>query len=69
MKGLYDFAAAAAHRLGKDGYAAGKYPYVGVMHELYHSPKGSYETIYRNFRPWGLGEWDYLMYTLEYGSC
>ncbi|TVY86774.1 Monooxygenase [Lachnellula willkommii] len=55
VKGLHDFAATAAHRLGQDRYTAGKYPYVGVMHELYHAPKGSYETIYGNFRPWGLG--------------
>ncbi|KAF2248048.1 hypothetical protein BU26DRAFT_595898 [Trematosphaeria pertusa] len=55
LKGLHAFAAAAAHRVGQDGYNAGKYPYVGVMHELYHAPKGCYETIYGNFREWGLG--------------
>lgn len=26
-----------------------KYPYVGVIHETYHAPKGHHEAIYRNF--------------------
>ena len=56
VAGLHAFAACAAHRVGQDAWLAGKSPYLGVMHELYHSPKGHNEAIYGNFRKWGLGE-------------
>ena len=56
LKGLQAFATSSAHRLGQDAYIAKKFPYMGVMHETYHSPKGSWETIYDNVPPLGLGE-------------
>ena len=55
LKGLQAFATSFAHRLGQDAYIAKKFPYMGVMHETYHSPKGSWETIYDNVPPLGLG--------------
>ena len=28
------------------------------MHEVYAAPKGHWENIYNNFKPFGMGEWD-----------
>jgi hypothetical protein len=42
--------------LGQKNWIAGKYPYVGVMHETYHAPKGHHEELYGNYRRWGLGK-------------
>ena len=56
LKGLQDFATSSAHRLGQNAYLAKKFPYMGIMHETYHSPKGSWETIYDNMPPIGFGE-------------
>ncbi|KAL8709197.1 MAG: hypothetical protein Q9220_006077 [cf. Caloplaca sp. 1 TL-2023] len=55
LKGLQEFSTTAAHRLGQSNYNANKYPYMGIMHETYYSPKGCWETIYDDFTPWGLG--------------
>lgn len=55
LKGLQEFATSSAHRLGQNAYLTKKFPYMGVMHETYHSPKGSWETIYDNVPPLGLG--------------
>ncbi|KAL9132083.1 MAG: hypothetical protein Q9217_000119 [Psora testacea] len=54
LKGLQKFSASAAHRLGQNNYNAKKYPYMGIMHETFYSPKGCWETIYDEFPPWGL---------------
>ncbi|KAL8789197.1 MAG: hypothetical protein Q9213_001304 [Squamulea squamosa] len=48
LKGLQEFSASAAHRLGQNNYYANKYPYMGIMHETFYSPKGCWETIYGN---------------------
>lgn len=56
LKGLQAFATSSAHRLGQDAYDAKKFPYMGVMHETYYSPKGSWETTYDNVPPLGFGE-------------
>ena len=56
LKGLQEFATSSAHRLGQNAYLAKKFPYMGIMHETYHSPKGSWETIYDNMPPTGFGE-------------
>ena len=56
LKGLQKFATSSAHRLGQNAYLTNKFPYMGIMHETYHSPKGSWETIYDNIPPLGLGE-------------
>jgi len=57
LKGLQEFATSSAHLSGQNAYLKKKYPYMGVMHETYHSPKGSWETIYDNVPPLGLGKW------------
>ena len=59
LKGLQEFASSSAHRVGQNGYLAKRYPYMGIMHETYHSPKGSWETIYDNVPPLGLGKSTY----------
>ena len=56
LKGLQEFATSSAHRLGQNAYLAKKFPYMGIMHETYHSPNGSWETIYDNMPPTGFGE-------------
>lgn len=56
LEGLRDFAAGDAHRVGWNNYVAKKYPNLGVMHETYSVPAGSWETIYHNFHRFGLGE-------------
>ncbi|KAL8769776.1 MAG: hypothetical protein Q9209_004392 [Squamulea sp. 1 TL-2023] len=55
LKGLQEFSASAAHRLGQNNYHANKYPYMGIMHETFYSPKGCWETIYGDFPAWGFG--------------
>ncbi|KAF2006388.1 hypothetical protein P154DRAFT_518008 [Amniculicola lignicola CBS 123094] len=55
VKGLHSFATCAEHRVVWDGYKGGKYPYIGIFHELYHVPKGSMEAIYGDFPKYGLG--------------
>ena len=56
LKGLQGFATSSAHSIGQNAYLKKKFPYMGVMHETYHSPKGSWETIYDNMPPNGLGK-------------
>ena len=55
LKGLQQFSHSAVHRLGRDNYNARKYPYMGIMHETFHAPKGCWETLYEDFPRWGLG--------------
>lgn len=57
LRGLHEFSASAAHRLGQTKYNAKKYPYMGIMHETFYAPRGCWETIYDEFPPWGLGQW------------
>ncbi|MCJ1455811.1 hypothetical protein MMC28_006167, partial [Mycoblastus sanguinarius] len=54
LKGLQAFATSSAHRLGQNAYLRKEYPYMGIMHETFHSPNGSWETIYDNVPPLGL---------------
>ena len=72
LKGLQSFATSSAHSLGRNAYLKKKFPYMGVMHETYHSPKGAWETIYDNVPPLGLGKWTDLSPSparhREYGS-
>lgn len=55
-KGLQAFASSPTHLLGQKNYLAKKYPYLGIMHEMYYSPKGCWETIYNDCPPMGLGQ-------------
>ncbi|MCJ1349564.1 hypothetical protein MMC31_007805 [Peltigera leucophlebia] len=61
LKGLQAFATSSAHRLGQNAYRKKQFPYMGIMHETYHSPKGSWETIYDNVPPLGLGKAKYVI--------
>lgn len=65
LKGLQEFATSSAHSLGQNAYLKKKYPYMGVMHETYHSPKGSWETIYDNVPRLGLGKWSFRSCSIE----
>lgn len=56
LKALQEFATSSAHRLGQDAYLRKKFPYMGIMHETYNSPKGSWETISDNVPPLGFGK-------------
>ncbi|MCJ1462835.1 hypothetical protein MMC07_001438 [Pseudocyphellaria aurata] len=61
LKGLQGFATSSAHRLGQNAYLKKRFPYMGIMHETYHSPKGSWETIYDNTPPLGFGKAKYVI--------
>ena len=52
---LQKFATSVSHRLGQNAYGTGRYNHVGIMHETYKVPKGSWESVYLNMRPFGLG--------------
>ena len=56
LEGLQAFAASTAHRFGEINYQKKKYPFLGVMHETFHAPKGCWETINYNMPPWGLAK-------------
>ena len=56
LRGLQGFSTSSAHGLGQNSYLKKQFPYMGIMHETYHSPKGSWETIYDNTPPLGFGE-------------
>ncbi|KAF2872105.1 hypothetical protein BDV95DRAFT_492969 [Massariosphaeria phaeospora] len=58
LDGLHDFAHAKAHRSGWLWWERGaekKYKHLGIMHELYEVPAGSWETISANFKPFAFG--------------
>ncbi|KAK3208784.1 hypothetical protein GRF29_77g1987749 [Pseudopithomyces chartarum] len=52
---LQKFATSVSHRLGQTAYGTSRYNHVGIMHETYKAPKGSWESVYLNMRPFGLG--------------
>ncbi|KAF1950140.1 hypothetical protein CC80DRAFT_554600 [Byssothecium circinans] len=60
LAGLQKFAECPAHRIGWDAFNANKYPYMGMMHECYHAPKGHWETIYHNMRPFGMADMSFV---------
>jgi hypothetical protein len=55
LEGLHTFSTSAAHRVGEVNYHKNNYEYLGIMHETFHAPKGSWETMNFNMPPWGLG--------------
>ena len=57
MEHLQAFAIGPAHRKGWDLYTATtkQNPHIGIMHETYAVPKGYWETVYLNFKPFGFG--------------
>ncbi|MCJ1317951.1 hypothetical protein MMC15_003278 [Xylographa vitiligo] len=62
---LHDFARGGPHRAGWDWYSsvAKKYPYIGIGHEMYSVPKGHWENIYCNLRPFGMGQTRHIDYS------
>lgn len=57
MESLQAFANGPVHKKGLVWYmktALKEYPGIGIMHETYHIPKGHWETIMFNMRPFGL---------------
>jgi hypothetical protein len=61
LAGLHAFAHAEAHKEGWvwwDRGAGKKYPHIGIAHEVYEVPAGSWENIYHNFRPFGMCKLD-----------
>ncbi|CAI6330941.1 unnamed protein product [Periconia digitata] len=56
IQGLRNFAAGDAHRKGWSAYVANKFPNLGIMHETYCAPEGSWENIYYSWPPFGFGE-------------
>ena len=55
---LHAFAHGPTHRLGWNWWVTEnqKYPHIGIMHETYAVPENSWENIYQNFQPFGMGE-------------
>jgi hypothetical protein len=55
---LEAFAQSDVHRVGLEMFNKGrkKNPHCGLLHEMYAVPKGHWETIYANFKPFGLGK-------------
>ncbi|KAI9151389.1 Monooxygenase [Paramyrothecium foliicola] len=50
------FAHDVLHRKGWSWYKKGKYPYLGVFHEVYDVPAQNWENIYANMQPTLLGD-------------
>ena len=61
---LHAFAQGDVHRAGWDWWNGNKkYPHIGIQHEMYYAPRGHWENIAYNFRPFGFGR-----LILNYGS-
>ena len=70
MDQLHDFARGGPHQAGWEWYSsvAKKYPYIGIGHEMYSVPKGHWENIYSNLRPFGMGK-SYTISCLDLDWC
>ena len=58
VEALRAFAQGPAHRAGWDWWnkVTRSHPHLGIMHEVFAAPKGHWENIYINFKPFGMGE-------------
>lgn len=59
LEGLHKFAHAETHMKGQLWWEKGamdQFPHIGVMHETYEVPKGNWENVFHNFRPFGICE-------------
>ncbi|KAI4158534.1 MAG: hypothetical protein L6R39_000512 [Caloplaca ligustica] len=58
LEDLHLFASGETHRSGWDWYnrEQKRYPHIGIQHETYLAPKGHWENIAYNFRPFGIGK-------------
>jgi len=55
IESLHKWAAGNVHRPAEIWWAREGKDYMGIFHETYVVPKGSWETIYHNMEPFGLG--------------
>jgi hypothetical protein len=68
IKGLHEFARCTAHRAGQRAYLKdNKFPYIGIMHELYFARADATETLYDRFPPFGLGRFNRVLLILSAG--
>ena len=58
VESLHTFAQGPTHRAGWDWWnrTEKQLAHIGIMHEVYAAPKGHWENIYNNFKPFGMGE-------------
>jgi len=58
IRDLHDFAHGPTHRKAWDWWNSitKTHPYLSIMHEMYHSPKGHWENIFINNHPTGIGK-------------
>lgn len=65
---LHKFAHGTSHRNGWNWWnrTLKDHPYLSIMHEVYQVPKSSWESIYINFHPSGLGK--YLLEQSSFGK-
>ena len=60
LPSLYAFAHSQSHRDVWDWWNSnlkgGRIPHLGIFHEVYAVPKGHWENIYVNYRPFGMGK-------------
>ncbi|CAG8951369.1 hypothetical protein HYFRA_00007281 [Hymenoscyphus fraxineus] len=58
LEHLQAFAKSPVHQKGLNLFYEGqkKHPHLGIMHETYSVPKGHWETVYHNFKPFGFGQ-------------
>jgi hypothetical protein len=59
LEGLHKFAHGSVHMKGQMWWDAGamtKYSHIGMMHEVYEVPRGNWENVFHNFRPFGICE-------------
>ncbi|MCJ1392524.1 hypothetical protein MMC18_005392 [Xylographa bjoerkii] len=58
MANLHAFARGPAHRAGWEWFnkMTQSHPHLGMMHEVYAMPKGHWESVYKNFTPFGMGQ-------------
>lgn len=62
LASLHDFALSPTHRAGWDWWnrTIKDNGHIGIMHEVYAVPKGHWENIYVNFRPFGMGQMQFV---------
>ncbi|KAI4129406.1 MAG: hypothetical protein LQ338_002246 [Usnochroma carphineum] len=62
LASLHDFALSPAHRAGWNWWnrTIKDHGHMGIMHEVYAAPKGHWENIYVNFRPFGMGQMQFV---------
>jgi hypothetical protein len=70
MDSLQAFAHSPVHERGMvwmTKIALSEYPGLGIMHEMYHGPKGHWETILLNIRPLDIQPLNTSLMTMKQG--